>query len=79
MSPLLLAAETNNARIVELCIQKKANLNIVSRNGATALILAAKRGNIDVLNVFTLEDARSEINFDAQDVRACTCAVGVTV
>lgn len=46
-TPLMLASERGNAKIVAALIKAGAGVNEKRKNGVTALIMAAERGNVD--------------------------------
>ena len=69
MCPLLVAAERNDVRTCRLCIaSSRCDVNIRNRNGKTALMLAAERGNEEVVSTI-LEQDTEEVIMEAQDVR----------
>ncbi len=49
LSPLMLACFRNHKDVVEFLLQKKAQVNAKDATGMTALMAAAKQGNVDIL------------------------------
>lgn len=54
-TPLMMAAETNNAEIVDLLLKNKADPNIKNQDGNTALHVAAQKGNHSIIQVLLLQ------------------------
>ena len=66
MSPLLAAVDRNDLKSFELC--KHDDLfNVKNKDGKTALILAAERGNKEVV-CSLLSEGEQVIEIEAQDV-----------
>jgi len=51
MTPLLFASRWNNFELVNLLLERGANINAVSRDGETALSFAHANGNIQIYNL----------------------------
>lgn len=68
MSLLLIAAEKSDLGICRLCISSgRSDINITNNKGKTALILAAERGNLDIVGAILERD--EVVITEAQDVR----------
>ena len=74
MYPLLVATERNNLPIVNQCIKYQADLNVANNNGKTALILAAERGNVEIVRALLQKDLEEPASLEAQDV-SCSLLV----
>lgn len=75
MSPLLAAVESNDICLFMLCKDHHANLNARNKDGKTALIIAAERGNEDLVSLL-LTEGEQVIEVEAQDVSnyyQCKC------
>ena len=77
MCPLLIASEKKYLAIVQLCIEShRANLEATDHSGKTALILAAERGNAEIVKALLHTGL---INITAQElVRSLLHLIAVT-
>jgi ankyrin repeat protein len=73
--PLVLAAERNRPKIVEILLQANASVDIVSGSGSTACHMAAACGHVDVLAVLIAAGADLEAG-DEIDETPLMVAIG---
>lgn len=66
MSPLLAAVDRNDPILFELC-KRKDVLNLRNKEGKTALLLAAEKGNKEMV-CSLLDEGEQFIEVEAQDV-----------
>ncbi len=50
-TPLMVAIANENARMVELLLRAKPDIDIPDRHGTTALLLAAVKGNMEIVDI----------------------------
>lgn len=69
LCPILIGAKRNDADLVKLiCSSALTKMDIVDKESKTALILAAEKGNVDVVRVLLQEEFMERINVEHHDV-----------
>jgi ankyrin repeat protein len=61
MTPLMLAIDENNLKIVEILLMNKAGVDLMDKYNQTALMLAAGRGNIQIVKLLIKYHANTKI------------------
>ncbi|MEW6140156.1 MAG: ankyrin repeat domain-containing protein [Thermodesulfobacteriota bacterium] len=57
-TPLMIACHNNHVPVVKLLLEKKANVNIQSKKGGTALSVATRKGNTEIVKLLRKSGAR---------------------
>jgi|GEM_PF-2410326 len=57
-TPLMVAAEVGNPRIVDIILSHKPNVNKQNKQGDTALMIAAKTGQMEIVKKLTIHNAK---------------------
>ena len=66
MTPLLYASRWNNLDLVNLLIERGADINAVARDGSTALSIARRNGNSQIQNILQERGASEYVNNNVQ-------------
>ncbi|HKK44994.1 MAG TPA: ankyrin repeat domain-containing protein [Balneolaceae bacterium] len=56
-TPLMVAAQVGNPRIVDIILNHKPDVNLQNKNGDTALIIAAKTGQLEIVKKLVSHEA----------------------